>query len=185
MSRLPTATDKVPSAGIRRAKYGFKDAPRGEGLNLASLIALSVVLLTSTILMIIFHNRFWAPADEGNYAHVAERLLSGQVLDRDIQDVHAGYINFVNAAAFSMFGIRMASMRYPLALLTVVQSGLVFLLLRPRGVIVALVGGLAFTSLTFVQFLNPTANWYALFLTLCTIAWLAWIPSGQAGREFV
>lgn len=154
-------------------------------MDLPAVIAFTVVLLTSTMLMIIFHNRFWAPADEGNYAHIAERLLSGQVLDRDIQDVHAGYINFANAAAFSIFGIRMSSLRYPLAVLTVVQSGLMFLLLRPRGLVVAIVGALALTSLTFVQFLNPTANWYALFLTICTIAWLAWIPPGRAGRHFV
>jgi hypothetical protein len=183
MSPLRTATDKEPSSDIRPARCGDGDARRGEAF--AAMTALGVVLLASTILMIIFHDRFWAAADEGNYAHVAERLLSGQVLDRDIQDVHAGYINFVNAAAFSIFGVRIVSMRYPLALLTVAQSGLMFLLLRPRGVIVALVGGLAFTSLTFVQFLNPTANWYTLFLTVCTVAWLAWIPSGRAGREFV
>src|SRR5512145_2138331 len=87
-------------------------------LNLSSTAALAFVLITSAVLMMIFHNRFWAPADEGKYAHVAERILLGQVLHRDVQDLHAGYVNFVNAAAFSLFGVRMVSMRYPLALLT-------------------------------------------------------------------
>ena len=40
------------------------------------------------------HNRFWWPPDEGVYAHVAERMLGGEVLNRDIQNLHAGYINF-------------------------------------------------------------------------------------------
>jgi hypothetical protein len=148
-------------------------------------MALALVILISTILMLVYHNRFWAPADEGNYAHVAERLLSGQVLHRDVQDVHAGYINFVNAAAFSIFGLRMVSLRYPLAALTVLQAGLIFLLLRPRGLVAAVIGALALTSLSFVQFLNPTANWYSLFLAVCTIAWLAWSEPGQPGRHLV
>ena len=147
------------------------------------MAALALVLIFSTVLMCIFHNRFWAPADEGNYAHVAERLWSGQVLHRDVQDVHAGYINFVNAAAFSIFGMRMVSMRYPLAALTILQSGLMFLLLRPRGITLGLIGALALTSLSFVQFLNPTANWYSLFLAISTIAWLTWIPRGNTARN--
>jgi ABC-type multidrug transport system fused ATPase/permease subunit len=152
-------------------------------LHLGSIAALAVVLMVSAILMVIFHNRFWAPADEGNYAHVADRLLSGQVLNRDVQDVHAGYINFANAAAFSIFGTRMVSLRYPLAVLTVVQSGLMFLLLRPRGLITAVIGALALTSLSFVQFLNPTANWYCLFLAIATIAWLSWTSPGHRARD--
>src|SRR5215210_3316416 len=88
-------------------------------MRVGSIATLTLVLIVSTILMIIFHNRFWAPPDEGNYAHVAERILSGQVLHRDVQDVHAGYVNFVNAGAFSIFGLKMVSMRYPLAALTV------------------------------------------------------------------
>lgn len=133
--------------------------------------------------MAICHNKFWAPVDEGNYAHVAERLLSGEILHRDIQDVHAGYVDFVNAAAFSLFGVRLVSLRYPLAILTVVQSGLIFLLLRPRGAVAASIGALAATSLGFIQFLNPTANWYCLFLAVATICWLRWVPFGSRWRD--
>jgi hypothetical protein len=148
-------------------------------------MALALVILISTSLMLIYHNRFWAPADEGNYAHVAERLLSGEVLHRDVQDVHAGYVNFVNAAAFSIFGRRMVSLRYPLAALTVLQAGLMFLVLRPRGLAPAAIGALALTSLSYVQFLNPTANWYSLFLTVSTIAWLSWSSPSLPGRHLV
>jgi hypothetical protein len=131
------------------------------------------VVLVSTLVMIAYHNRFWAPADEGKFAHIAERILLGQVLHREVQDLHAGYINYVNAAAFSLFGVRMVSMRYPLALLTIIQAGLMFLVLKRGGVTTALIGGLALTSLSFVQFLNPTPNWYTLFLAIATIAWLS------------
>ena len=148
-------------------------------------IALASVLITSTVLMIMFHNRFWAPADEGKYAHIAERILVGQVLNRDVQDLHAGYVNFVNAAAFSLFGVRMVSMRYPLALLTVIQAGLMFLVLMRGGAATALIGSLALTALSFVQFLNPTPNWYTLFLAVATIAWLSWNPIGLRWRHIV
>jgi hypothetical protein len=141
------------------------------------------VLLLSGGLVALFHNRFWWPPDEGNYAYVAERLLSGDVLHRDIQDVHAGYINFVNAAAFAMFGVRLVSLRYPIGMLTVVQSGLMFLLLGPRGLLPASIGAVALTSLSFVQFLNPTANWYCLFIATATIGWLRWVPAGSVRRD--
>jgi hypothetical protein len=143
------------------------------------------VVLISTVIMIIYHNRFWAPADEGIYAHVAERLLLGQVLHRDVQDLYPGYVNLANAAAFSLFGVRMVSMRYPLAVLTVIQAGLMFLILRNRGVTTAIVGALALTALGFVQFLNPTANWYTLFFAVLTVAWLSWSPAGLASRDVV
>jgi len=151
----------------------------------AARAGLAGVLTVSAILMVVYHNRFWAPADDGIYAHVAERMLLGQVLHRDVQDLHAGYIDFVNAAAFSVFGVRLVSMRYPLALLTVVQAGLMFLILKRAGIATALIGSLALTSLSFIQFLNPTANWYTLFLAVATIAWLSWSPSGLRWRHIV
>ena len=39
----------------------------------------------------------------------------------------------MNAAAFSLFGVRMVSMRYPLTLLTVIQAGLMFEILKRGG----------------------------------------------------
>jgi hypothetical protein len=41
------------------------------------------------------------------------------------------------------------------------------------------------TALGFVQFLNPTANWYALFLAVLTIGWLSWSPVGRGARDVV
>ncbi len=168
------ARDPDNGAGWRRGRW-----------DLRSVIAFILVVLVSTVVMVTYHNRFWAPADEGKFAHVAERILAGEALHRDVQDLHAGYINFVNAATFSLFGVRMVSMRYPLALLTVIQAGLMFLVLKRTGTATALIGGLALTSLSFVQFLNPTPNWYTLFLAVATIAWLAWNPVGPRWLQIV
>jgi Dolichyl-phosphate-mannose-protein mannosyltransferase len=184
MTEIRSQMPESPPRAIAR------DLDRGAGWrsddwDLRSVTALILVLLASTVLMIVYHNRFWAPADEGKFAHVAERILRGEALHRDVQDLHAGYINYVNAAAFSLFGVRMVSMRYPLALLTVVQAGLMFLVLKRAGTATALVGGLALTSLSFVQFLNPTPNWYTLFLAVAIIAWLSWNPTSLQWQHIV
>src|SRR5215207_7444523 len=123
------ASDPARNAGWRSGAW-----------NLRSAVALILVVLISTIITIIYHDRFWGLTDEGIYAHVAERVLLGQVLHRDVQDLYPGYLSFANAAAFALFGARMVSMRYPLAVLTVVQAGLMFLILRNRGLSTAIVG---------------------------------------------
>jgi hypothetical protein len=184
MAEAPSAVPQDPSEAIAGALDHIAWR-RFSGWDLRSVAALILVVLVSTIVVISYHNRFWAPADEGKFAHVAERTLQGEALHRDVQDLHAGYVNFVNAAAFSVFGVRMVSMRYPLALLTVIQAGLMFLVLKRWGILTALIGGLALTSLSFVQFLNPTPNWYTLFLVVATIAWLSSNPIGMRWRHIV
>lgn len=129
------------------------------------MVALAVVCLNGWLL-VHFHDRFWWAADEGNYAHVAERLLEGAVLHADVQDVHPGHVNFANAAAMAIFGRELVSMRYPLVALGVLQSGITYALLLPIGITAAAVGATTITALGFLQFLDPTAHWYALFLAL-------------------
>lgn len=133
-------------------------------------------LAAAAAISIFFYDRFWYPPDEGAYAHVASRILAGEVLNRDVQDVHAGYINFVNAAAFKRLGIDLVSLRIPLALLNVFQALLVYLILRRGGLWLAFGGSLAVSSLSFVQFLNPTAHWYCLFLALLIPVILSRVP---------
>lgn len=149
------------------------------------MAALTGTLLLNGILVGTYYNRFWYPPDEGMYAHIAERVLAGETLHRDVQDIHPGYIDFANAAAFSLFGTRLVSLRYPLAFLSIVQSALAFLLLQPRGLLTAAAGAIALTSLSFIQFLDPSANWYCLFLTVATVAWLRWVPQDRRYRDVV
>lgn len=146
------------------------------------LLGLLCVAVFSAIVLNGYYDKFWLPHDEGAYAHVAQRMLQGEVLNRDVQDVHAGYINFANAAALQWFGNDLLSLRYPLILATFIQTCLVYLLLLSRGVVVAIAGAVAMASLSFVQFLNPTANWYALFIFIMIICCLEWIPRQTIGR---
>lgn len=130
--------------------------------------------LASGWLLVEYHDRSWWGPDDGNYAHVAERVLDGEVLNRDVQDIHAGYINFVNAGSLAVFGRRMVSLRYPLIVIGVLQAIVVVALLRDRGMLTALAGAVGATALGTIQFFNPTPHWYSLFLTVVLIAWLRW-----------
>jgi hypothetical protein len=116
---------------------------------------------------------------------VAQRLLAGEVLHRDVQDVHPGYINFLNAAALRLFGLDLLGLRYPLVAAGFVQSLLVFLLLGRRRPGLALVASVALTALGVLQFLNPTAHWYCLALAIAIAAALAWLPREGRARLLV
>jgi len=136
----------------------------------------AIGMIFSFSVLIHFYNHYLYPPDDGAYAHVADRILSGEILNLDIHDVHFGYINFMNAAAFALFGNEMVSMRIPIVIMGLIQAALIFWLLNPKGPVVALCGVLVLSSLSFIQYLNPTANWYGLFLTIMTIVAFQKIP---------
>ena len=141
------------------------DWPRPYRLALSLLLVVAV----STVVVAFFYDQFAYLPDDGTYAFIASRILAGDVLNRDIQDVHAGYINFYNAAALKIFGSTLLSLRLPLALLTIAQAALVFWLVSKVHIGLAILSGIVMAVLTFVQFLNPTANWYCLFFVVALI----------------
>ena len=96
------------------SEAGSSLAP-GSGLQWGvGTLAIAIVVLV----VFHFHDRSWWPPDDGAYAYVALRLLHGDVLNGDVQDIHAGYVHFIHAAAMMMFGEDILSLRYPLAALT-------------------------------------------------------------------
>jgi hypothetical protein len=132
-----------------------------------------------------FHDRHWYPSDEGIYGHIAERLLAGEVMNRDVQNFHPGYVDFVNAAALHAFGMDLLSMRYPLAAVAFIQAVVVYRLIARRSLMLAAVGSVAVTALGVVQFLNPTANWYCLSLVTVLASWMMTTPREHARRLIV
>ncbi|MBT5459654.1 MAG: hypothetical protein HOK82_23910, partial [Rhodospirillaceae bacterium] len=84
-----------------------------------------LIALLATAMVWQFHDQTWWGPDEGAYAHIAERMLKGEVLNGSIYDLHLGLVHFIHAAAFKIFGTSMVGLRYPLALLTVIQCLLV------------------------------------------------------------
>ena len=136
----------------------------------------AIALIASSALLYTFYDRFWYPPDEGNYAHVAQRLLRGETLNLQVQDVHPGYISFANAAALRVFGPDLVSLRYPLVFLGLLQAALLFLLFPRAAPWHAAIAAVALTALGTIQFLNPTAHWYCLSLVIVLIAVLQFMP---------
>lgn len=164
---LANPMQRLDAAETRRSGWLFEDRGKGHGLSAALAVGVAVIIAY------LFHDRSWWSPDDGAYAYVAWRILEGDVLGRDVTDLHPGYVNIANAAAMRVFGIDILSMRYPLAVLTVAQSFVTYWLLMRRGPLVAAVGAIAAAALTFVLFPNPTANWYALALAICAAALLS------------
>lgn len=124
--------------------------------------ALLFVSLFNVVVLIHFHDRFWWPPDEGVYAHTAERMLNGEVLNKDVEEIHTGYTHFIHVAAFAAFGTRLVSMRYPLIVAGFLQSLLMFLIFAPRNLLVAVATAVCATAFGVIQFLNPQPSWYCL-----------------------
>jgi hypothetical protein len=138
----------------------------GGRMQLAAAMAASLAVVAT--LLWTFHDRFWWAVDEGVYAYVAQRILAGDVPHRDLVDLHGGYVNYLHALAFQLFGEDLVSLRYPLALLTFIQSLLAGWLLAPGKRWAVAMAPLVVTAFSFVQFLNPSANWYSLFMLFLT-----------------
>lgn len=133
------------------------------------LIAFLVTFAFNTVLLTYFHKRFWWPPDEGVYAHIADRVAHGEILNSDVEEIHTGYLNLFHSVVFRVFGPRLVSMRYPLAAISLIQSCLVFLILVRRGLWAATLGGIGAGSLGVIQYLNPTPDWYCLCLATLVV----------------
>jgi hypothetical protein len=129
-----------------------------------------------------FHDRYWYPTDDGFYAHIAERLLNGEVLNRDVQDIHPGYIHAVHVLAFRLFGTDMVSLRYPLVLVAFLQACNVFVLLQRRDAVLAAAASVAAVALGVLQFVDPNPNWYGIALATFLASWMIGVPDGHRWR---
>lgn len=135
--------------------------------NRGFLSALLFLVVFNTLILGYFHNRFWWPPDDGVYAHTAERMLHGEVLNKDVEEIHTGYIHFIDEAAFAAFGIQILSLRYPLIVAAFLQSLFVFFIVAKRDVWLALIAAVTATAFGTIQYLNTQPSWYcALLVTL-------------------
>jgi hypothetical protein len=166
-----------PAGGLAASLRMVLHAPSAA----SHIIALAASLGAAALLLAYFYNRFWWPVDEGVYAYVAQRILAGDVLHRDIMDLHAGSVNFFHALVFRMFGEDLVALRYPLVVATLLQSLMAGLLVRDRGPLIGATAVFAVAGLSFIQFLNPSGNWYALFLALLT-CWCLRVVDWKRGR---
>jgi hypothetical protein len=132
----------------------------------------AIAMLLSAVLLYACYDKTWYPPDEGNYATVAERVLNGEVLNQQVQDIHPGYVTFVNAAALGLFGLDLLSLRYPLVLAALVQAAAILLIFPAEARWRAAIAAVCATAVGAIQFLNPTAHWPCLALTTVLVALL-------------
>jgi len=137
-----------------------------------SVLTSTIAMLLAGILLYVYYDKTWYPPDEGNYATVAERVLNGEVLNQQVQDIHPGYVTFVNAAALRIFGLDLLSMRYPLVLAALVQAAAILLVFPADARWRAAIAAVCATALGAIQFLNPTAHWPCLAFTTVLVALL-------------
>jgi len=136
---------------------------------------LFVLILLNILVLQKFHNRSWVNADDGVYAHIAERLLGGERLHADIHESHGDYIHFIHAASLKNFGMKLVSLRYPAALVTFLTSLLVFFLFFRFGAVFALIAGLVPVLVGFIEIQSPTIHLCTLFLAvLCAALLMKW-----------
>jgi hypothetical protein len=88
-------------------------APRVRG---SFLLVLVVVWLLSALYAANDLRRGWLPHDEGVLAQSAERVMRGELPHRDFDELYTGGLSLLNAEAFRVFGVNLASMRYMLYL---------------------------------------------------------------------
>lgn len=142
------------------------------------LQAVAIAIAAAGLCLLFIRSGWWGP-DDGAYALVASRILEGAVVHRDIQDIHPGYIHFINAGALALFGDDILSMRWPILALTSVHAALAGdILARRAGLLASVVGALTLVATGAIQFFNPTPNWYTLTLAII-IAWLLDRDGGQ------
>ncbi len=144
--------------------------------------ALLFTIAFSTVVLGAFYDRTWFVPDEGSFAYMAWRVLEGDVLHRDVQDIHPGLLNFFHAGIFLVLGESFLSLRQALVALGVIEAGIVFLLLRPRGLAVALTGSMALPCVSLVMFPFMSPNWHGLFLFLALVGYLVWAPVPEGKR---
>jgi len=144
--------------------------------------SLSVTIILNFILLASFYDATWAPADDGIYAHLGERILSGEIANRDFQSIHAGHINFVNAASMWMFGPQLVSLRYPIILIGLLQAAMIHLVFSRFWPWLGVIASVSLTGLGIIQYFNPTAHWYCHVLFVALIGVLHWTKPSNLGR---
>ena len=129
-----------------------------------------------------YHNIFWFAPDEGVFAHISERVNNGDVIGVDFYTLHPGLFYFWNAFLFKIFSYDLVVMRYPLVVLFTIEAALVTYMLRDKGFWFSSLAGFWVCIFGFIQFLNPSPNWYGHIFAFFSIFILAEFPKANIWR---
>lgn len=124
----------------------------------------------------------WIPHDEGTLAQAAERVMMGELPHRDFDEVYTGGLDWVNAAAFRLFGTSLRSMRIPVFALFVLWVPAVYWIAArfASPAVAALCTALA-VAWSLPTYPAPMPSWYGLFFA--TFGALALLKHAESGRR--
>jgi hypothetical protein len=107
-----------------------------------------IIWLVSAVYLARYLNHCWFPYDEGTLGQAAERVLNGEMPNRDFIDPYTGGLAYLDAAIFKIFGINLLWLRIFLFVVFLAWIPAVFALAR--------------------EFCGP---WAAAGVTLVTVSW--------------
>jgi hypothetical protein len=130
---------------------------------------LPALVAVASMLFLYGYKSFWLPADEGTYAHCVQRILEGQLPHRDFLLLHPGLNLWANVWALKLCGMTLSALRWPAIVLAILQTPMVYLLLRPLGPWVAAVGVVWNGALGLPAVPSPSAGLFATFFALAAL----------------
>lgn len=162
---------------------------------ISNSFALRVCLADGIALIVLFVAMSWTlmlrfddgvvPHDSGTLAHAAERVLHGEWPHRDFDDPYTGLLSFLNAAALSVFGVNLVSLRFVLFPVSIACFLLLYWMVRyamPPAT-AALVTATAF-AWSVPNYFSAMPTWYNLYCTLFGAAAL-WMYSRTDRRTWM
>ena len=110
-------------------------------------------------------NQGWWHHDDGSLAQSAQRVLNGELPHRDFAELYTGFLTFLNAGVFALFGEDIFNLRIPLFILFLVFVACFFAIARRLiSPVWAFVATLAAITWSVPVFPVPIPSWYLLFL---------------------
>src|SRR5262245_27886041 len=146
-------------------------------------IALALVWLVAMLYLARLLDHICIPHADGALAQAADRVLHGELPHRDFADIYTGGLSYLNAAAFSIFGLRLIVLRYVLLLFALAWVPAVYYcaahFLRPVGA-----AGLTLLAVVWTSPIYPAAmpSWYNLFFATFGAAALLRFSTGRRRR---
>ncbi|HET7189448.1 MAG TPA: glycosyltransferase family 39 protein, partial [Gemmatimonadaceae bacterium] len=116
-------------------------------------------------------NRGWVPLDEGSLAHAAQRVLLGELPQRDFDDVYTGGLAYLNAATFRLLGTTLWSMRLALFAAFLLWVPAVFYV-ASRFTRPLMAAGITLLAVAWSvpNYPAPMPSWYNLFFATAGVA---------------
>ena len=147
----------------------------------------SLPILGSLAFLWIFLGIGWLPWDDGMLGQMAVRVLGGEMPHRDFVDPYTGLLTFLNAFIFRLFGTDLLYLRWPLYLVSIVFSLVLYRLFRlfigPRAASWSTAGSIV---ATMPNYFVALPSWYMLFFSGFSFFFIVrWIRVARARYLFI